>query len=256
MEHLGEKTALVTGSSRGIGRAIALRLARAGAVTAVHSGTDAEGVDQTVRAIEDAGGRAFPVLAELGVPGDVDVLFEGLQAGLKEHAGRIELDILVNNAALLGTVAPEELTPDHFDRLMAVNAKAPLFIVQRALPLLPRGARIVNISTGLTRFANPPEVAHAMSKAALEMITLHFARHLGARGITVNTVAPGVVDTGELVRAEPWLRAALSGLSAFGRLGEPDDVAEVVAFLAGPGARWVTGAWIDATGGTMLGQDL
>ncbi|NBH03092.1 SDR family oxidoreductase [Amycolatopsis sp. SID8362] len=256
MVQLGSKTALVTGSSRGIGRATALRLASAGAVTAVHSGQDADGVAETVRAIEDAGGRAFPVLAELGVPGDVDVLFEGLEAGLKEHADRVELDILVNNAAVLGTVAPEEVTPEHFDRLMAVNAKAPLFIVQRALPLMPDGGRIVNISTGLTRFANPPEVAHAMSKAALEMITLHFARHLGARGITVNTVAPGVVDTGDLVRAEPWLRAALSGLSAFGRLGRPEDISEVVAFLASPEARWVTGAWIDATGGTMLGQDL
>ena len=256
MVQLGSKTALVTGSSRGIGRATALRLASAGAVTAVHSGTDADGVAETVRAIEDAGGRAFPVLAELGVPGDVDALFEGLETGLKEHADRVELDILVNNAAVLGTVAPEEVTPEHFDRLMAVNAKAPLFIVQRALPLMPDGGRIVNISTGLTRFANPPEVAHAMSKAALEMITLHFARHLGARGITVNTVAPGVVDTGDLVRAEPWLRAALSGLSAFGRLGRPEDISEVVAFLASPEARWVTGAWIDATGGTMLGQDL
>jgi len=256
MSDLRDKTALVTGSSRGIGRATAARLARAGAVVAVHSGTDGDGVAETVHAIEEAGGRAFPVLAELGVPGDVDALFDRLQEGLKEHADRVELDILVNNAALLGTVAPEEITPEHFDRLMAVNAKAPLFIVQRALTLMPDGGRIINISTGLTRFANPPEVAHAMSKAALEMISLHFARYLGPRGITVNTVAPGVVDTGDLFRADSGLRAALSGLSAFGRLGEPDDISEVVAFLASPEGRWVTGAWIDATGGTMLGQNL
>jgi bifunctional oxygenase/reductase len=256
MSDLKDKTALVTGSSRGIGRATAARLARAGAVVAVHSGTDTEGVAETVDAIEEAGGRAFPVLAELGVPGDVDALFEGLQDGLKDHANRVELDILVNNAAELGTVAPEEITPEHFDRLMAVNAKAPLFIVQRALAMMPDGGRIINISTGLTRFANPPEVAHAMSKAALEMISLHFARYLGPRGITVNTVAPGVVDTGDLFRADPGLRTALSGLSAFGRLGEPEDVSEVVAFLAAPEGRWITGAWIDATGGTLLGQNL
>jgi 3-oxoacyl-[acyl-carrier protein] reductase len=250
------KTALVTGSSRGIGRTTALRLARGGALVAVHSGTDTEGVAATVRAIDEAGGRAFPVLAELGVPGDVDTVFAGLRAGLAEHAGRVEIDILVNNAAELGTVAPEDLTAEHFDRLMAVNAKAPLFLVLRALPMMPSGGRIINVSTGLTRFANPPELAHAMSKAALEMITLHFARYLGARDITVNTVAPGVVDTGDLIRADPGLRAALSGLSAFGRLGEPEDISEVVAFLAGPEGRWVTGAWIDATGGTMLGQRL
>ncbi|HKS44417.1 MAG TPA: SDR family oxidoreductase [Amycolatopsis sp.] len=256
MSGLRNKTALVTGSSRGIGKATAVRLALAGAVVAVHSGTDTEGVGETVRAIEEAGGRAFPVLAELGVPGDVETLFEGLRVGLKEHSDRVELDILVNNAAVLGTVVPEDLTPEHFDRLMAVNAKAPLFLVLRALPMMPGGGRIINISTGLTRFANPPEVAHAMTKAALEMITLHFARHLGSRGITVNTVAPGVVDTGDLFRADPALRAALSGLSAFGRLGEPEDISEVVAFLAAPEGRWITGAWIDATGGTMLGQTL
>ncbi|MFD9904239.1 SDR family oxidoreductase [Streptomyces sp. NPDC059063] len=256
MADLTGRTALVTGSSRGIGRAVAERLAGDGALVAVHSGTDTEGVAETVEAIANAGGRAFPVLAELGVPNDVDTLFAGLERGLKEHAGDARLDILVNNAAILSTMPPEMVSPQDFDWLMAVNAKAPFFTVQRALPMMPNGGRIINVSTGLTRFANPQEVAHAMSKAALEMITLHFARHLGTRAITVNTVAPGVVDTGDPFLQAPGLRELLARLSTFDRLGEPEDISDVVGFLASEEARWITGAWIDATGGTLLGQSL
>lgn len=256
MGDLSGKVALVTGSSRGIGRATAQRLARDGALVAVHSGKDTTGLDEAVEAITSAGHRAFPVVAELGVPGDVDALFEALLLGLEEHTDRRELDILVNNAGVLSTMPPEMVTPDEFDRMMAVNAKAPFFLVQRALPLLPRGGRIVNISTGLTRFANPQEIPHAMAKAALEMVTLHFARHLGLREITVNTVAPGVVDNGDPFLQAPALRRMLAGLSVFERLGEPEDVADIVAFLVSADARWITGAWIDATGGTLLGQSV
>ncbi len=119
-------------------------------------------------------------------------------------------------------------------------------------PLIPDGGRIINISSGLTRFANPPEVANAMAKAALEMVTLHFAKHLGPRGITVNTVALGVVDTGHPGLADPAVRRSLSQLSVFGRLATPADIAPIVAFLASPEAGWITGAWIDATGGSLL----
>ncbi|WP_186763068.1 SDR family oxidoreductase [Lentzea tibetensis] len=256
MGDLTGKIALVTGSSRGIGRATALRLARDGALVAVHSGDDTTGLDETVETIVGQGHRAFPVVAEFGRPGDVDTLFDGLEKGLLEHSDRHELDILVNNAGVLATMPPEMVTPADFDRMMAVNAKAPYFVVQRALPLIPRGGRIINISTGLTKFANPQEIPHAMAKAALEMITLHFARHLGLRGITVNTVAPGVVDNGDPFLQAPALRKMLGGLSVFEQVGEPEHIADVVAFIASADARWVTGAWIDATGGTLLGQSL
>jgi 3-oxoacyl-[acyl-carrier protein] reductase len=253
MGTLTSKTALVTGASRGIGRAIAERLGREGACVAVHYGTNATAAAQTVEAIQAAGGTAFPVPAELGVPGDVDTLFERLQAGLKEATGRAELNIVVNNAGVMGGLAPEEITPEQFDRLVAVNAKAPLFIVQRALPLMPDGGRIINISSGLTRVANPQEVAYAMTKAAIEMISLHFARHLGGRRITVNTVAPGITNNGSAVFDMPEVVAQMAKLNAFNEVAQPADVADVVAFLASDDARWVTGAFIDASGGTLLG---
>jgi 3-oxoacyl-[acyl-carrier protein] reductase len=253
MSKLENKTALVTGSSRGIGRAIAERLGHEGALVAVHYASNTDAAKQTVKNITAAGGRAFVVQAELGVPGDIDTLYQRLQAGLEEHAGKVVLDILVNNAGIMGGVKPADLTPEQFDRLVAVNAKAPLFLVQRVLAVMPDGGRIINISSGLTRVANPDEIAYAMTKSAVEMISLHYARHLGARRITVNSVAPGITNNGNPVFDIPEAREQMAQLSAFNRVGEPEDIADVVAFLASDDARWITGAFIDASGGTLLG---
>ncbi|MFC9295359.1 SDR family oxidoreductase [Streptomyces sp. NPDC057011] len=254
MSRLTNKTALVTGASRGIGRAIAERLGREGALVAVHYAQDREAAENTVKAIAADGGRAFTVRAEFGVPGAVETLFEQLRTGLETLCGTAELDILVNNAGINTTGAgPEETTPELFDRLMAVNAKAPFFVVQRALPVLRDGGRIITISSGLTRYANPKEVAYAMTKGAVEMIGLHFARHLGPRRITVNTVSPGVTDTGHAFLDVPGVREALSGLAALGGIAQPSDIADVVAFLASDDARRITGAVLDASGGSLLG---
>lgn len=254
MSNLAYRTALVTGSSRGIGRATAERLARDGALVAVHCSTNVAAATEVVDGITSAGGRAFAIQAELGVPGDVDTLFDALEAGLKEHNdGEVRLDILVNNAGVMGGIAPEETTPEQFDRLVAINARAPFFIVQRALRIMPDGGRIINISSGLTRFANPQEIAYAMTKGAVEMLALHYAKALGPRGITVNSVAPGITRNDNPVFGIPEAVEQMSQLSTFGRVGEPSDVADVVAFLGSPDARWVTGAFIDATGGTLLG---
>ncbi|MET7881885.1 SDR family oxidoreductase [Streptomyces avermitilis] len=247
------KTALVTGSSRGIGRAVAERLADEGALVAVHYATGADAAREVVAGIEKNGGRAFAVQAELGVPGDVDTLFAGLEKGLEEHTGHTTLDILVNNAGIMAMLQPAEVTPELFDRMMAVNAKAPLFIVQRGLSLIPDGGRVINITSGLTRVASPEQVTYGMTKAALEQIALHFSRHLGGRRITVNSVAPGSTDNGGPVFQVPEIREALSRLSTFGEVAEPAAVADVVAFLASDDARWITGAFIDASGGTLLG---
>ncbi|WP_328222982.1 MULTISPECIES: SDR family NAD(P)-dependent oxidoreductase [unclassified Streptomyces] len=255
MGKLNGRTALVTGSSRGIGRAIAIGLAGEGALVAVHYAHNERAARETVELIEKDGGRAFTVRAQLGVPGDVDQLFQGLEAGLTEHTGNTTLDILVNNAGetLPAGVAPEEMTPEQFDKLFAVNAKAPVFITQRALGLLPDGGRVINISSGTTRTAVPSQTLYAMTKGALEQLSRGFARHLAPRGITINTVAPGVTDNGSDFFRIPEAVEQMSQLSAFKRIGEPKEVADVVVFLATGEARWITGAFIDATGGSLLG---
>ncbi|WP_128434880.1 SDR family oxidoreductase [Streptomyces cyaneus] len=255
MEKLDGKTALVTGSSRGIGRAIALGLAREGALVAVHYARNEQAALETVQLIEKDGGRAFTVGAELGVPGDIDQLFHGVEVGLEERTGRTTLDILVNNAGetSAGGTAPEQVSNEEYDRLFAVNAKAPFFIAQRALGLIPEGGRIINISSGLTRVANPSQMVYAMTKGAIEQLSRHLARHLAPKGITVNSVVPGTTDNGHDVFKIPEVREQMAQLSAFNRLGEPEDVADVVVFLATDEARWITGTSLDATGGSLLG---
>jgi 3-oxoacyl-[acyl-carrier protein] reductase len=250
MRPLAGKTALVTGAGRGIGRAIAERLARDGSRVGVHYGSSAGAAAETVAAIEAAGGAAFLLQTELGVPGDA----KGLWAAYDEHADGV--DIIVNNAGLLGGRTPYiDVDEATYDRVFAVNAKAPFFLLQHGLPRLRDGGRIVNISTRFTHGArNPDLLAYAMSKAAIDSLTATLAKDLGSRGITVNAVGPGATDTdmnAERLRTDEG-RAMIAGLSPLRRVAQPSDVADIVAFLASDDARWVTGQWIDASGGSML----
>jgi 3-oxoacyl-[acyl-carrier protein] reductase len=255
MPDLAGKTALVTGASRGIGRAIAERLAADGALVAVNYATNEAAAKETVDAITAAGGRAFPARAELGVDGDVETLFAALDEGLREHGGDLGLDILVNNAGISSKGPIEQETPDDYDRTFAVNTRALFFVTQRALPRLRDGGRIINITSGVTRIAFPEGIAYAMTKGAIDAFTLSLAKQLGPRQITVNNVAPGIIDTD--VNAG-WLRgnadaeAYAAGLAALGRVGLAQDVSGVVAFLASDDGRWVTGTTLDATGGSNL----
>jgi 3-oxoacyl-[acyl-carrier protein] reductase len=255
---LKNRTALVTGGSRGIGRAIATRLATDGATVAVHYGNNDEAAQDTVAEIESAGGTAFPLRADLTSPGTtVAELFDQLDEGLRRRTGDTRLDILVNNAGISLRAPIEELTVEEFDRVHTVNVRAPLLVTQAALARLGEGSRIVNISSAsATRIAFPPALAYAMAKGALDAMTRTLAQHLGARGVTVNSVAPGFIET-DLNRA--WLREEanrrrIAGMSALSRVGEPDDVAGAVVFLVSDDGRWVTGQVLDATGGMLLGM--
>ncbi|MDQ1026218.1 3-oxoacyl-[acyl-carrier protein] reductase [Streptomyces umbrinus] len=243
------RTALVTGASRGIGRGIAERLGRDGARVGVHYGRSEAAAKETVATIEAAGGSAFAIHAELGAPRDAAALWEEFD----RHADGV--DILVNNAGI-GTTPPiEEIDEETYDQVFAVNVKAPFFIVRHGLERLRDGGRVVNISSGLARAAAFPHlIAYAMTKGALDVFSRDLSKVLGARGITVNSLAPGIVDTDNTAEllygtTDGWAKAA--AISALGRVGETADIADAVAFLASDQGRWVTGHWMDATGGSL-----
>ncbi|MER7155130.1 SDR family oxidoreductase [Streptomyces lydicus] len=254
MGDLNGKTALVTGSSRGIGRGIAQRLAQDGALVAVHYGHNDTAAKETAETIRGAGGRAFIIGAELGVPGDAETLFAAFDDGLAACGAEPGLDILVNNAAISLPGHIDEVTPEEFDRTLAVNTKAPFFLIQHGLRRMRDGGRIINISSAVTTTAFPSTIAYGVSKGAVDTLTLTLAKDLGARGITVNTIAPGFVatDMNAAMRATPEAEAALASISVFNRLGRPADIADVAGFLASDDSRWITGQRFDVTGGSML----
>jgi NAD(P)-dependent dehydrogenase (short-subunit alcohol dehydrogenase family) len=248
------KIAVITGASRGIGRAIAIRLGRDGIVVAVHYARNREAAENTVNEIERSGGTAFPTGAVLNSAASVVKFFEKLDVELNRRIGNNKFDILVNNAAIAPVSPVEDTTEELFDEVFALNAKVPFFMTQLALQRLRDGGRIINLSSGATRIASPKLAAYAMTKGALDVLTLALAKQLGPRNITVNTLAPGVTQTDMNAErlADPQFRQFATSVSALGRIGQPDDIADVAAFLASNDARWVTGQYIDATGGAQL----
>ncbi|WP_261557091.1 SDR family oxidoreductase [Frankia tisae] len=249
------KIALVTGASRGIGKAIALRLAQEGALVAVHYGRDETAAKETVTRIVDAGGRAFALRAELADPDAADTLWAGFDAGIAELHGEPGVDVLVNNAGISSSPDLSGTGVEEFDRVFAVNVRAPFFVIRGALGRLRDEGRIINIASGATRIASPPIVTYAMSKGALNTLTFTLAKELGPRGITVNSVSPGIVDVDSnaaWLRNDPEQLTQWSSFSAFNRVGQPADIADVVSFVASDEARWITGQVLDATGGAHL----
>lgn len=248
MSNLNGKTALVTGASRGIGKYTAERLAKDGARVAVHYGKNKDAALDTVQRIKAAGGSAFAIQADLSLPHSSETLW----AAFDQHADSV--DIIVNNAGevVYGTVL--EIVEEDFERLYAVNVKAPLFIVQHGLKRINDGGRIINLSSAAAYMASPMATMYSATKGAISTLTRTLAWDLGHRQITVNAVAPGFTDT-EMSSwfEQPGARVWAAGQSAMGRVGQPNDIGDIIAFLASEDARWISGQIIDATGGGLLG---
>ncbi|HEX6705850.1 MAG TPA: SDR family oxidoreductase [Albitalea sp.] len=249
------RIALVTGASRGLGRSTALKLA-AGGVDVILTYKDNEAQAQAaVREIEAAGRRAVALQLDVGDSGSFGAFADRVKAVLASRWQRGHFDYLVNNAGV-GVFAPFAQTSEaQFDLLVNVHLKGTFFLTQALLPLIEDGGRIVNTSSGLARFTFPGYAAYAAMKGGIEVLTRYLAKELGARGISVNTIAPGAIETdfgGGAVRDNPQLNAQLAGVTSMGRVGLPDDIGEAVATLLADGNRWMTGQRIEVSGGMML----
>ena len=248
MTSLSGKTALVTGASRGIGRASALALSGAGAQVLVHYSSGVKEAEAVVAEIRKGGGRADAVAADLSAPDGAHKLAKQVRAVVGDRLG-----ILVANAGTSKSATIEETTVEDFDRLFAVNVRAPFFLVQQLLPILVDGSSIVFLSSVSAHAAVGTLSAYAATKGAIDTLVKHFAAALGDRGIRVNAVAPGVVatDMSSLTKTDAGRTSTLS-MQALKRVAQPDDIGSVVAFLASDDARWITGDTIRVDGGSKL----
>jgi 3-oxoacyl-[acyl-carrier protein] reductase len=247
MTILSGKTALVTGASRGIGRASALALGKAGAQVLVHYGRAASEANAVVNQIESDGGRAYTIAADLATAEGPQKLAFDVRRIVEDR-----LDVLVSNAGISKLALVEEMTIQDFDSLFAVNVRAPYFLVQQLLPSLRAGSSVVFISSAATHAAVSALSAYAATKGAVDTLVRHFAFILGQRSIRVNGVSPGMVETDmSIVKTDAGRQFALS-IQALKRIAQPDDIADVVTFLASNDARWITGHTLCADGGTRL----
>jgi 3-oxoacyl-[acyl-carrier protein] reductase len=240
------RVALVTGASRGIGAAVAKRLAADGFAVAVNYAGNEAAANATVAAIEAAGGRAIAVRADVAKVDDVKAMF----AAIEEKLGRV--DILVNNAGILPYVTIAETTDEQFERTMAINVTGTFNTMREAATRLNDGGRIVNFSTSVLHMAPPTYGVYVATKGAVEALTRVFAKELRGRGITCNAVAPGPVATELFLTGKSdELIQQIAKSAPLERLGQPDDIAGVVSFLAGPDGGWVNGQILRANGGMV-----
>lgn len=248
------KIALVTGGSRGLGKNVALALSKKGIDVILTYRNQKEEADEVAKAVRQNGQQAAVLKLDVGDIPSLNGFIQQLGTSLKEQFGVEKFDFLINNAGISGHYPITETPEALFDNLYNVHLKGVYFLTQKALPLLADGGRIVNISTGLARFAVPGYSAYASMKGAIEVFTRYLAKELGERGITANTIAPGPVETdfNRTSLSNQQTREYLASQAAMKRIGVPDDIGGVVAFLCSPEAGWVTAQRIEISGGIFL----
>lgn len=249
------KIAIITGASRGLGRNTALHLAAQGVDVIGTYHSNATEAQALVQDIESRGGRAAMLQLDVGNSASFDDFANKVTALLGTKFNAERFDYLVNNAGTGLHVPITETTEAQFDQLMNVHLKGPFFLTQKLLPVIADGGRIVNISSGLARFSLPGSAAYAMMKGGVEVMTRYMAKEFGARGIAVNTVAPGAIETdfgGGLVRDNPQVNQQIASMTAMGRVGLPDDIGGAIAALLSDGNRWVTAQRIEVSGGMLV----
>lgn len=249
------KIALVTGGSRGLGKNAALKIAAKGLGVIITYQSKKEEAEETVNEIKKFGVAAAALQLNVGDSKTFDAFFTEVKSVLKSVFNAEKFDFLVNNAGIGIHASFAETTEEQFDALVNIHYKGAYFLTQKALPLLNDGSGIINISSGLARFATPGYAAYASMKGAMETLTKYQAKELGARGIRSNIIAPGAIETdfgGGVVRDNDQLNAGIAANTALGRVGLPDDIGGVVAFLCTEDARWITAQRIEASGGMFL----
>ena len=249
------KIALITGGSRGLGKNTALKLAQKGINVIITYHSKKTEADAVVAEIEKLGQKAAALQLDTSISKSFDGFIQQLSATLKEKFGKEQFDFLINNAGIDAASPFAQTTEEDFDNLFNVHFKGVYFLTQKSLPFIADGGRIINLSTGLTRFATPGYAAYASMKGAIEVFTKYLAKELGPRGIAANMVAPGIIETDFTKKAfdsHPQLHDFISGITALGRPGVPDDIGGVIAFLCNEEARWINAQRIEASGGMFL----
>ena len=246
------KIALVTGGSRGLGKSMALNLAQKGIDVLITYHSKKDEAEAVVAEIQSHGRQAAALPLDAGNSGSFDAFFAQVKTTLRDTFQAERFQFLINNVGTALHAAFADTTEAQFDEMVNIHLKGPFFLTQKALPLLADGGRIINVSSGLARFSNPGSSAYASMKGAIEVLTRYQAKELGARGIAANVVAPGAIATdfsGGMVRDNPQVNAQIAGATALGRVGLPDDIGPIVAFLCTDEARWINAQRIEASGG-------
>ncbi|MEP6647586.1 MAG: SDR family oxidoreductase [Saprospiraceae bacterium] len=250
------KIALITGGSRGLGKSAALRLAEKGHDVIITYHSQKELADDVVNEIEAGGSMAATLQYDSGDFNSLADFVKQIQFTLAQKWNTDKFDFLINNAGVGATIPFDKVTEDDFDRFMNIHFKSVYFLCQQLLPMMNNNGRIINMSTGTTRFANPGYSVYASMKGAIEIFTKYLAKEVGPRGITVNVLAPGPIETdfnNAIIRnSPPERKAGLMSATALGRMGNSDDVGKIIAFLCSEESEWINGQRIEASGGINL----